>query len=220
MPNGAGAYRLCVRRSCRERSANLQVAQRNLCRESVMPGRFSVGAPGTSRPAGVLFRSVATAMAHYAPCSVLLARRSPRDNFPRRIVHANDGSPDSLAAARVAGERAAHVGSEVTTVHVGEDDEQVEQVAALIESSGAKVVARNERGVPHRRIAQTAKALGASLIVAGSRGTSGVARARKRERTYRRGAECSVLIVRRRTTDPSWRHLGLARAPGKATPCP
>ena len=220
MPNGAGAYRLCVRRSCRERSANLQVAQRNLCRESVMPGRFSVGAPGTSRPAGVLFRSVATAMAHYAPCSVLLARRSPRDNFPRRIVHANDGSPDSLAAARVAGERAAHVGSEVTTVHVGEDDEQVEQVAALIESSGAKVVARNERGVPHRRIAQTAKALGASLIVAGSRETSGVARARKRERTYRRGAECSVLVVRRRTTDPSWRHLGLARAPGKATPCP
>jgi nucleotide-binding universal stress UspA family protein len=36
---------------------------------------ISVGSHGTSRAAGVLFGSVATAMAHHAPCSVLVARR-------------------------------------------------------------------------------------------------------------------------------------------------
>jgi nucleotide-binding universal stress UspA family protein len=41
-----------------------------------------VGSHGTSRPAGVLFGSVASAMAHFAPCSVLVARQPSAQPFP------------------------------------------------------------------------------------------------------------------------------------------
>ena len=50
-----------------------------------------VGSRGTSRPAGLLFGSVASAVAHFAPCSVLVARQRREGVFPGLIVHANDG---------------------------------------------------------------------------------------------------------------------------------
>jgi nucleotide-binding universal stress UspA family protein len=163
---------------------------------------LSVGAHGRSRAAGVLFGSVATAMAHHATCPVLIARRGGDDSFPRLIVHATDGSAEALDAARVAGQIAAAHDSTVVTLHVADHDEDrgrgiAEGAVALIEASGREPVVRVELGSPHRRIVEVAEEAGASLVVLGSRGLSGVrALGSVSERVAQR-SPCSVLIVRR-----------------------
>jgi nucleotide-binding universal stress UspA family protein len=55
----------------------------------------AVGSRGNSRAAGVVFGSIATAMAHHVPCSVLIARPPAREPFPSPILHAADGSAGS-----------------------------------------------------------------------------------------------------------------------------
>jgi nucleotide-binding universal stress UspA family protein len=159
----------------------------------------AVGSHGTSRPAGVVFGSVASAMAHYAPCSVLVARESSSGAFPGLIVHANDGSPESLDAAYVAGELAARYGSTAVTLHVGEtrDRSVAEEAVALMEASGLEPVMRIEQGSPHRRIVEVASGVGASLIVMGSRGRTGLAALGSVSERVVHHAGCSVLIVRR-----------------------
>lgn len=159
----------------------------------------AVGSHGTSRPAGVLFGSVASAMAHHAPCSVLIARESMVDRFPRLILHANDGSPESLDAAYVAGRLAARHGSTVVTLHVGETRGRAvaEEAVALMETSGLEPVMRIEQGAPHRRIVEVANDAGASLIVIGSRGRTGLAALGSVSERVMHHADCSVLIVRR-----------------------
>ena len=158
-----------------------------------------VGSHGTSRPAGVLFGSVASAMAHFAPCSVLVARQPGAEAFPGLIVHANDGSPESLDAARVAGRLATRHGSTVVTLHVGEtrDRSVAEQAVALIESSGREPVMKIEHGSPHRRIVEVANETDASLIVMGGRGRTGLAALGSVSERVTHRASCSVLIVRR-----------------------
>ena len=159
----------------------------------------AVGSHGTSRLAGVAFGSVASAMAHHAPCSVLIARESTVDSFPRLILHANDGSSESLDAAYVAGGLAARHGSTVVTLHVGEtrDRAVAEEAVALLESSGLEPVMRIEQGSPHRRIVELANGVGASLIVMGSRGRTGLAALGSVSERVVHRADCSVLIVRR-----------------------
>lgn len=158
-----------------------------------------VGSHGTSRPAGVLFGSVASAMAHFAPCSVLVARQPRAGAFPGLIVHANDGSPESLDAARVAGRLAARHGSTLVTLHVGEthDRSVAEEAVAIIESSGREPVMKVEQGSPHRRIVEVANETGASLIVMGSRGRTGLAALGSVSERVTHHASCSVLIVSR-----------------------
>ena len=156
-----------------------------------------VGASGTSRPAGILFGSVATAMVHHAPCSVLVARAN-RD-FPRVILHADDGSPESLAAAGVAARITAHRdATSLVTLRVDEGDGETvrEEAAEIIGAIGVEPVLRTEQGSPHRKIVEVADELGASLIVMGSRGRTGLrALGSVSERVTHR-AECSVLVVR------------------------
>ena len=156
-----------------------------------------VGSHGTSRPAGVLFGSVASAMAHFATCSTLVARAPRAGGFPGVILHANDGSPESLTAAHVAGQIAARHGSTIVTLHVGEDGQGVaEEAVAIIEGSGREPVMQVEQGSPHRRIVEAANEAHASLVVMGSRGQTGLkALGSVSERVTHR-AECSVLIVR------------------------
>lgn len=159
----------------------------------------AVGSHGTSRPAGVVFGSVASAMAHYAPCSVLIAREPPAAEFPGLIVHANDGSPESLEAAHVAGSLAARYGSTAVTLHVGETQGRgvAEEAVALMEVSGLEPVMRTEQGSPHRRIVEVANDVGASLIVMGSRGRTGLAALGSVSERVVHHASCSVLVVRR-----------------------
>lgn len=159
----------------------------------------AVGSHGGSRAAGVVFGSVASAMAHYAPCSTLIAREPTSGTFPGLIVHANDGSPESLDAAYVAGRLAARYGSTAVTLHVGEtrDRSVAEEAVALMESSGLEPVMKVEQGSPYRRIVEVANGLRASLIVMGSRGRTGLAALGSVSERVVHHAGCSVLIVRR-----------------------
>lgn len=162
---------------------------------------LSIGAHGRSRSAGVLFGSVATAMARHATCSVLIAREAETATFPGLIVHATDGSAESLDAARVAGAIAARHDSTVITLHVGDDFDRgsamAEEAVALLETSGREPVSKVVPGPAHRRIVEVAHEAGASLIVVGSRGRTGLkALGSVSERVAHR-ASCSVLIVRR-----------------------
>ena len=161
----------------------------------------SVGSHGTSRTAGVVLASVATAMTHHAPCSALIARRTGAQSFPASILHAGDGSPDSSDAARVAGRIAARHGAKLVTVHVGEGEDQggaiAEEAVPLLESSGNKPEARVEQGSPHQRIVEVANEIGASLVVVGSRGVGGLKLLGSVSERVAHQASCSVLIVRR-----------------------
>lgn len=161
---------------------------------------ISVGSHGGPRLAGIAFGSVATAMVHHAPCSVLVARPPVGDEFPGLIVDASDGSADSLDAARVAGEIAARHGSNVIAVNVSDDPSSgkalADEAASLIEQAGASGVAEAGQGSPHRGIEDFASSAGASLVVIGSRGMTGVrALGSVSERVAHR-APCSVLVVR------------------------
>jgi nucleotide-binding universal stress UspA family protein len=137
-------------------------------------------------------------MAHYAPCSVLIARDRP-GAFPGSIVHANDGSPESLDAACVAASLAVRYGSTAVTVCVGETQDRsvAEEAVSLMQSSGLEPVLRIEQGSPHRRIVEVANDVGASLIVMGSRGRTGLAAIGSVSERVVHHAGCSVLVVRR-----------------------
>lgn len=158
-----------------------------------------VGSHGMSRPAGVLFGSVASAMAHFAPCSVLVARKRRSAAFPRLLLHANDGSPESLDAAHVAGHLAARYDSTIVTLHVGEGQGRAvtEAAVAIIDGCGRETVVRVEQGSPHRRIVEVAHETEADLIVMGSRGRTGLAALGSVSERVTHHADCSVLTVRR-----------------------
>jgi nucleotide-binding universal stress UspA family protein len=162
---------------------------------------ISVGSHGGPRLTGIAFGSVATAMVHHAPCSVLIARPPASGEFLGVIVHAADGSADSLDAARVAGEIGARHGSKVISVNVSDDPSAgralSEEAAALLERAGADADVEALRGSPHRGIEEFASSARASLVVVGSRGMTGLkALGSVSERVAHR-SPCSVLVVRR-----------------------
>jgi nucleotide-binding universal stress UspA family protein len=160
----------------------------------------SVGAHGTSRMAGVIFGSVASAMAHHAPCSVLIARKSEA-RFPGRILHAGDGSTESQEAARLAGAIARVRGGSVTTLHVSADGTsppaRAEESARLSEAAGVEPAILTEEGSPAGKIVETAGSTGASLVIVGSRGLTGLKALGSVSERVAHHAPCSVLIVRR-----------------------
>lgn len=117
------------------------------------------------------------------------------------IVHAADGSADSLDAARVAGQIAARHGSKVVSLNVSDDPSTgkvlAEEAASLAEQAGADVDVEALRDSPHRGIENFAASAKASLVVIGSRGMSGLkALGSVSERVAHR-SPCSVLVVRR-----------------------
>jgi len=159
----------------------------------------AVGSHGTPRALGAVLGSVASAMAHYAPCSVLIARDSPAGDFPRTIVHADDGSPESLDAASVAGDLASRHGSRVLSLHVGDEGETtaIDAGTELIRAAGVNPEPLIARGSPAKSIVEVAQQQGASLIVVGSRGRTGLAALGSVSERVVHHASCSVLVVRR-----------------------
>ena len=85
------------------------------------------------------------------------------------------------------------------TLHVGETRglSVAEEAVAIIETSGREPVMRVEQGSPHRRIVEVGNETGASLIVMGSRGRTGLAALGSVSERVTHRAGCSVLVVRR-----------------------
>lgn len=144
----------------------------------------AVGSRGGGRIAGIAFGSVATLVAHEAPCSVLVARAGDRPSqWPGAVTVGVDGSEHAQNAQRVAQEiadgagaplrvLAARGGGEVGDVGSAEVDERA-PVDALVAAAGS-----------------------ADLMVVGSRGLSGLAALGSVAERVAHQAPCSVLIVR------------------------
>ncbi len=159
----------------------------------------AVGSHDSSRAMGIALGSVATSVIHRAPCSVLVARAQTAIPFPDAILIATDGSDDAGQAVAAAARIAYRYGSRVALLQVGDPQggrSVAEDAMRVIEVAGAEPWIEVRRGSPTREIERFASECGASLLVVGSRGLSGVrALGSVSERVAHR-APCSVLIVR------------------------
>lgn len=148
-----------------------------------------VGSHSRSRAAGIVLGSVATALLHEAPTSVLIARAPEGpEGFPRRIAAGTDGSPQAEAAVAVARSLAGRfdAGLHVVVAEGGKPP----HAEAL---GGVAGLERDPRAPVDAILAAAAEA---DLVVVGSRGLHGPrALGSVSERVAHR-APCSVLVVR------------------------
>jgi nucleotide-binding universal stress UspA family protein len=146
----------------------------------------AVGSHGTSRPLGAILGSVATALLHETPCSVLLARPiADPDLFPHSIVVGVDGSDCAREAERVAFRIAAATNG------------VVKRIAAL--GSGVDLDALDPDVVRHEGdavVVLESASLDADLIVVGTRGLHGLAAVGSVSERIAHQARSSVLVVR------------------------
>ena len=160
---------------------------------------IAVGSSGRSS-AGLALGATATALLRDSPLPVLIARRPPADGFGQSVLLAVDDTPSCLAAADVAGRIAASQGGRAAIVAAPGHDEATRHMLAetanrLRAATGTDPVILDETGAAHRAVANAAVAVGASLIVTGSRGLGARARHSVSERIAHT-APCSVLVVR------------------------
>jgi nucleotide-binding universal stress UspA family protein len=154
----------------------------------------AAGTHGGTRVAGIVFGSVATALLHEAPCSVLLAR-PPGDpgRFPRRIVVDYDGSScagEAIAVAEGLGRR--FEASVRTVVATGGKPMTVEGFA------WREGIEKDERDPVTALVAASEDA---DLLVVGSRGQHGLAALGSVSERVAHQAGCSVLVVRPAESD-------------------
>ena len=160
-----------------------------------------VGIHGHSRAGGILIGSTATALLHRSPIPVLVTRSPTGDfGFPDRILVANDGSELADAAATVAAKLAVRHGATVGLVsaydHAGTPKSLSEVAANVWMATGVEPVRFGTNGPPHHVITTAAHEFGATLIVTGSRGLSGVTAVRSTSERIAHAAPCSVLVLR------------------------
>jgi nucleotide-binding universal stress UspA family protein len=146
--------------------------------------------------------------------------------FPTRILLATDGSAEAESASQLAAELAEETGSELHVVYVevvptfaqysagtavGYDDrtlhekleeegrETLRKLTWQVKLAGGAVAEDHLRmGAPNEEIVGLAEAIGAGLIVMGSRGRGGIKRALMGSvsDSVVRNAQCPVLVVR------------------------
>ena len=150
----------------------------------------AVGTHGLGRAKGILLGSVATAMLHDAPGSVLVARR-PQDPeiFPRSILVGHDGSSQARAAAEVGAELAHRFGAGVRTV-VASGGKPVD-VDGLRDVQGLEW---DERKPVEALVAASREA---DVAIVGSRGLHGLAALGSVSERVAHEAARSVLVVRK-----------------------
>lgn len=141
------------------------------------------------------------------------------DIFPTKILLGTDGSETALRAARVAGELAGKLGSELHVVYVGPDippafasmelqparveqesRKALDELVGRIEAEGGTVAEAHLRlGEAAEWIVTLGEELGAGLIVVGSRGLGALKRAvmGSVSESVVRHAHCPVMVVRK-----------------------
>ncbi|MFN0155966.1 MAG: universal stress protein [Gaiella sp.] len=149
-----------------------------------------VGSHDTGRMAGIVLGSTATAAVHDASCSVLVARGTIADGWPRKVVVGIDGSAESLAALSAARAIAERAGADVVPL-LG-----IEGI-----SLGDLAIARESVDGLEESLAPPVKALveaaeHADLVVVGSRGLKGLKALGSVSERVAHKAPCSVLVVR------------------------
>jgi nucleotide-binding universal stress UspA family protein len=150
---------------------------------------IAVGSHGTGRAWGILAGSTATALAHGAPCSVLIARAAGAD-FPRKIVVGVDGSRASAVAYETARELAERFGAELWPVAArGGKGADTDAVATVVDRA-------YEELADEPVAALVAASADADLTVVGSRGLHGVAALGSVSERVAHEAHASVLVVR------------------------
>jgi nucleotide-binding universal stress UspA family protein len=149
---------------------------------------IAVGSHGTGRARGILAGSVATAMLHRAPCSVLVARSSgATTGFPARVAVGVDGSPSSRAALRLAEGLGERFDAELVVVTAGDPVDDIEAPPSV------EVLRVADRD-PFEALLEVAAEC--DLLVVGARGLRGLrALGSVSERVAHR-ASSSVLVVR------------------------
>jgi nucleotide-binding universal stress UspA family protein len=164
---------------------------------------LAMGAPATSRLGGIFIAGVAdTALGAFT--TPLLAARDPAGEHPfaHRILVASDGLEGSDALVQLAGQLALRRGARVILLHAsgheprGSQERIAEQERRLgLATADDASELRVESGSPHAAIVETAKAVGASLVVMGSRRLHGLRAMGSVSRHVVHEAGCSVLLV-------------------------
>jgi len=160
-----------------------------------------LGTHGKSRASGIMFGSTASEAAHGTEQPLLIAREAPgSDPFPQSILFASDGTAGSWSPARTAARLASAFDAELGVIHVadsGDDRHSVldEQVAEIEEATGAAPELSRPEGHATKEIVETARAKGASLIVAGRRGLRGIKALGSVSERVVSSADCSVLLI-------------------------
>jgi len=155
----------------------------------------AVGRHGHSRLAGLVLGSVATALLHDAPCSVLVA--GPREKeaapFPDSIVVGFDGSEQAEQAARVAAELARRKESSIQAVcATGGKEIDVDTLQARLTEIAPGVALAVIDGKPDDVLAGQS----CDLVVVGNRGLHGLKAVGSVSEKVAHHADCSVLVVR------------------------
>ena len=157
---------------------------------------IAIGSSGLGRLLGIVEGSVATAIIHRAPCSVLLARAA-RNGFPRRIIVGVDGSVESAAAYAAARYLAERFDAELhALVAWGGKGVNERLVAAITDGE------HDDDGDPPTE-ALVRAAEGADLVVVGSRGLHGLSALGSVSERVAHTAACSALVVR----EPAWQRI-------------
>jgi nucleotide-binding universal stress UspA family protein len=171
-----------------------------------LPGHdlVAVGPHVRSRAGGIMLGSTASTLVHRSPTPVFLPRR-PQDGDwrPRTMLVASDGTPGATGALDLATRIAAAHTPQVLLVCAGakhRDSAQrqalAEQAAALGEACGTEVLVLRPAGAAHDELPLLAVRHAVSLIVLGSRGTTGLRSLGSVSERVAHSARCSVLVAR------------------------
>jgi nucleotide-binding universal stress UspA family protein len=152
----------------------------------------AVGSPPPHRVTGAVLGSVATALLHESPCSILVARATPEPiSFPRAILVGLDGSPGSTRALAVACELRDRLGVPVRAL-IAKLDDHIDVDLARKAAVGESVELEELDESPATLLVEEAP----DLLVVGSRGLHGLrALGSVSERVAHRSSG-SVLVVR------------------------
>jgi nucleotide-binding universal stress UspA family protein len=156
----------------------------------------AVGSSGIGRLLGIVEGSVATAIIHRSPCSVLVARPT-KNGFPRRIAVGVDGSVESAAAYAAARYLAERFDAELHALVAWGGKGVNERLVATI--------TEGEHDDHHEPPAEalTHAAESADLVVVGSRGLHGLSALGSVSERVAHTAACSTLVVR----EPVWQRI-------------